>query len=92
MLRKQEQIRHRLVKEQIVCDVWIDHFMCAMGTRRRETHSRMGQVGKDSRRTLEPKSDGQVEVLKQRIRAKCSRQREWHVPRNESMPNLGNCK
>lgn len=54
MLRKQEQIRHRLVKEQIVCDVWIDHFMSATGTRRRETRSRMGQVGKDSRRMLEP--------------------------------------
>lgn len=67
--------------------------MCAVGTRRRETRSSMGQVGKDSRRRiLEPKSEGQVEVLKQRIRVKCSRQREWHVARNETMPNLGNCK
>lgn len=76
-----------------MCDVLIDHFIVCYGNTEERTHASLGQVGKDSRRRmLEPKSEGKGEGLKQRIRGKCCRQREWHVPRNKSMPNLGNCK
>lgn len=67
----------------------IDNLLVCYGNRG-EAHPSMGHIGKDSRgRMFEPKSEGQVEVLKLKIRKEVFQAERMAYAKEQEYANFG---